>query len=142
MSGYGGAERESHDGRAYRVRSYNFPMRGSDRCCSRCAKILPPPPLCSAPTVLDHCPDRYDPGNDSYAAGDQVSVHSHVFECQPPPYEYYCSVDILGSVDAERIEADGGIVQASEYYNGAWEPVSPCYETETPSGGPTTRPSA
>ena len=98
--------------------------------------------LSSAPTTLDYCPDPYDSETDTYAAGDRVSVHSHVFECRPPPYEYYCNVDLLSSVDLGQIEEDGGIVRATEYYKGAWEPVSPCYETETPTGGPTAGPSA
>ncbi|EJK51676.1 hypothetical protein THAOC_29131 [Thalassiosira oceanica] len=142
VPGHGVAELESHDGRAHRVSEHqNFlHAHGSNlRCCSRCAK-LPPPSLHSAPTALDHCPDPYVPGNVSYAAGDRVSVHSHVFECRPPPYEYYCGVDVLGSADAGRIEEDGGIVRAREYYAGAWEPVSPCLETGTPTGGPTVVP--
>ena len=91
------------------------------------------------PTATPYCTDGpFDPTSTQYSAGDRVTVHGFVYECRPPPYEYYCNVDLLEDVDPEIVERDGGQEVAEELYAEAWEEVSRCIVTEAPSGGPTT----
>ena len=91
------------------------------------------------PTPIPYCPPAYDSSKVDYTAGESVEIDSFVFKCsEEPGYEVYCNI-------AEWDESNTFIVSeglSKDIWNNAWEAVSACYTTQTPTTSPVVDPTA
>lgn len=86
----------------------------------------------TSPTSQPYCPPPYSDTKTNYKAGDLVTVDSNIFKCNDDQYIYeeYCNI------------ADDRWLSSTEkeLWDNAWEYVSGCYTTTSPTGAPTVMP--
>ena len=109
------------------------------RCLDQNPTLFPSTHPTERPTPLPYCPPAYDPNEQNYEIGAQVSVVNYIHECAGGKlkdkayiYEPYCSISDISILD--------GHVGEIELWNEAWQPVSACYTTETPTITPSIQP--